>query len=203
VRVIEVSTHTVIADLDTDRQGKFQAPPLQPSEYRLEISRPNCLDTTVEVQLSASGRTVTARLRRRVAFSGQVTDSQGQPIAGAFVFALPKPAGGTPAPPYGNMSNGSSAPTYPQGRYRLYGLPPGQYVLAVSYGASTMAVGQSGDASVKPGIGSIAVYYPGAGQPHKSPEDIGKLWQARTRAQEMQVSADATASASLNLTPLE
>ena len=165
VRVIDVSTHTVIADLDTDRQGKFQAPPLQPGEYRLEISRPNFLDTTVRVQLSASGRTIAARLVRRVAFSGQVTDSQGQPIAGVFVFALPKPNGGAPAPPYGNLSSGSTGSTDAQGRYRLYGLPPGEYVVAVSYGASTMAVGQSGDASVKAGVGSGAVFYPGGSQP--------------------------------------
>src|SRR5437870_6328992 len=61
VRIVKVSTHTVIAELDTDGQGQFQSPPLKPGEYRIEISRPNFLDTSVRVWLTDSGRKVNAR----------------------------------------------------------------------------------------------------------------------------------------------
>ena len=165
VRVIDVPNHTVIAELDTDGQGRFQSPPLKPGEYRLEISRANFLDTTVRVQLTDADRTLTARLIRRVAFSGQVTDRQGAPMPGVFVFAIPKPRSGSPSPPHGNTSVGGSESTDQQGKYRLYGLAPGDYLIAASYGASTVAVGQSGSATVKAGIGSGAMFYPDSSQP--------------------------------------
>src|SRR4051812_11100797 len=82
VRVVEAATRAVIAELDTDGQGRFQSPPLKPGEYKVEISRPNFVDSSVQVQLTDSGRNVTARLVRKVAFSGQVTDTQGMPLAG-------------------------------------------------------------------------------------------------------------------------
>jgi hypothetical protein len=165
VRVVSEATHAVIAELDTDGQGKFQTPSLPAGPYRLEVSRPNFLDTVVRVQLTYSSRSITARLIRRVAFSGQVTDTQGAPMVGVFVFALPKPHTGAPPPPYANLLQGGTAPTDRQGKYRLFGLPPGDYLIALVYGASTIAVGQSGDVAVKSGVGSGALFYPTSSQP--------------------------------------
>jgi len=51
------------------------------------------------------------------------------------------------------------------GRYRLYNLLPGNYVVAVAYGASTIAAGSTGRAAVRPGLGSGALFYPDSAQP--------------------------------------
>jgi hypothetical protein len=165
VRIVRISPHTVVAELDTDGQGKFETPDLPAAEYRLEIAKPNFLDTHIRIHLTNTPRNITARLVHRVAFSGLALDQQGRPLAGVHVFALPKPASGAIAPPYADSATNRSAATDRQGRYRLAGLPPGDYLLALVYGASTIAVGQSGSAIVKPGVGSGASFYPGAGEP--------------------------------------
>jgi hypothetical protein len=73
---------------------------------------------------------------------------------------MPKPAGEGPLRPIPGYTPGGSASVDGSGRYRLFNLPPGEYAVAVSYGASTRAVGSSGSAEVVAGIGSGTQYYP-------------------------------------------
>ncbi|MCX6624844.1 MAG: carboxypeptidase-like regulatory domain-containing protein, partial [Acidobacteria bacterium] len=82
-----------------------------------------------------------------------VLDPQGRPVIGARVFALPKPPGNAP------LQN-RFAQVDDQGQFRLYQLPPGEYSVAVTYGASTMAIGSSGSANVSPTLGSGVLFYP-------------------------------------------
>ena len=52
-----------------------------------------------------------------------------------------------------------------RGQYRLHGLAPGEYAVAVSYGASTATFGSHGGAVVRPGIGSGVQFYPSNQRP--------------------------------------
>ncbi|MFN3324383.1 MAG: hypothetical protein ACK5AZ_12875 [Bryobacteraceae bacterium] len=56
-----------------------------------------------------------------------------------------------------------------QGRYRLYNLPPGDYFVALSYGASTFAVGSTGRDAPLGNLGSGALFYPANNQPQAFP----------------------------------
>jgi hypothetical protein len=73
---------------------------------------------------------VLVRLVRLGAVTGQVTDERGQPVRGALAFAMAKPPGWSFLKPFGAPASADG-----QGHYRLYDLPPGQYVIAVSYAA--------------------------------------------------------------------
>src|SRR5258708_9081803 len=75
-----------------------------------------------------------------------------------MVVAMPKPTGGLPLRP--DYSAGHFATADARGNYRIHTLPPGQYAVAVSYGASTFAVGSSGSAATAPGLGSGFLFYP-------------------------------------------
>src|SRR5438067_13002971 len=90
VRVVQASTLNVIAELETNGQGRFRSPILAPGEYRLEVSRPNFLKTVLRVAITDAPLTVTGRLVRCAAIAGQVTDRQGNSGSGADVFALPQ-----------------------------------------------------------------------------------------------------------------
>ena len=179
VKVIQMQTHKVLAELDSDRQGRFETQDLPPGEYRLEISRPNFLDTVVRLEVTQQATAVVARLIRMGAISGEVTDSQARPYPGAEVFAMPFSESSKPLPPYGSMTPGAYAPTDRRGRFRLYGLAPGRYFVAVTFGASTTAVGSYGSAVVNPAVGSGALYYPAGSPPQvftvAGGEDFGNV----------------------------
>ncbi len=143
------------ADLETDVDGKFSAAELDPGEYRLEISKPNHLGATVRLVVigtESSPPTVLARLIRSGAILGQVKDAQGKPIVGAHVMAMARPKAGTPLQP--DVATGRIAIVDARGQYRLYNLPPGEYAVVASYGASTIAVGSTGSSTTSSALGS-------------------------------------------------
>jgi len=73
----------------TDRDGRFELPPLPVGDLSVTFKRPDC-------QVGSIGRKIlpgpdetleTVRLRKDVPFAGRVQDSEGKPIAGAEVTA--------------------------------------------------------------------------------------------------------------------
>ncbi len=153
VRVFKLGAREVVADLDTDGDGRFRAPDLAPGEYRLEISKRNYIGATVHIR--TGGGSLFVRLVRCGVISGQIADQQGQPVTGAYVFAMP----------FARAAAAGHALVDDLGRYRLYDLPPGRYAVAVAYGASTMAVGSTGSAAALPEAGSGVLFYPDNTQP--------------------------------------
>ena len=154
------------AYLETDAEGRFRAPDVPPGEYRITVSKPNYLDATVDVRLSgddSSSSFCALRLIRRGAVSGRVTDAQGQPVSGATVLALPRPPGAMPLRRI--LSSGSFANVDGRGEYRIYNLPPGEYAIAASYGASPQALGATGRRLTSESLGSGYLFYPNNAQP--------------------------------------
>jgi hypothetical protein len=158
VRMVTASLPGLAADLETDGQGHFEAPGLPEGDYRIDVTRPNYLNATIRLRLSASGAGTNIRLIRCAVVTGQVTDREGQVATGATVFALPKPSGDTPL--HRDFTRGHYANVDQRGNYRLFDLPPGQYLLAISYGASSMVVGSVGSAPPPGKTGSGVLFYP-------------------------------------------
>lgn len=161
IKVRPVGAQQLAADLETDSTGRFSVDRLPPGKYRIEASKPNYAGAMLEVSKLASDLQI--RLVRLGAIAGQVLDAQGKPVLGAEVYAIPKPSGGGPLKPFDPAT--ISTRVSDRGLYRLTNLAPGEYVLAVTYGASTSIFGSSGGASVRPGLGSGILFYPSNTKP--------------------------------------
>jgi protocatechuate 3,4-dioxygenase beta subunit len=163
VRVYRVGIRQLAADLETDGTGRFTAAGLPAGDYRIEASKPNYVSATLRMSGVKGGLLI--RLVRCGVVSGQVLDAQGQPVRGATVYAMPKPADGGPLRPFDALSQGNYTRVNDRGEYRLHGLAPGEYAVAVTYGASTATFGSTGGASVRAGLGSGAQFYPTNARP--------------------------------------
>ncbi len=129
----------------------------------MEAAKANYVTSTVRPR-SGNGNLL-VRLVRCGVISGQVTGAQSEAILGATVYALPKPTGGGPFRPFVQTGQGNYDQVNAHGQYRLFNLPPGEYAVAVTYGASTMMVGSTGSARLQPGIGSGTQLYPVSTRP--------------------------------------
>jgi len=163
VRIVKVGVRGLQADLETDGDGRFDAPELTEGDYRIDISKPNFLNASVGLRLSADQTSTNLRLIRCGVITGHVSDGQGQPAQFATVWAMPKPTGGALLLPDSRTGHRSAVDA--RGNYRIHNLAPGEYAVVVSYGASTLAVGSSGSASTAPGLGSGFLFYPNNTRP--------------------------------------
>jgi hypothetical protein len=132
VRIIRLNGRAWVADLETDRDGRFRASGLAPGEYEINVSKQSYLGTSLRLRLSGgdepSAGFVAARLVRFGVVTGRVIHQQNRVVRGAFVVAFAKSASSAALEPIGSPANVDA-----QGRYRIYDLPPGQYAFAVSY----------------------------------------------------------------------
>jgi 5-hydroxyisourate hydrolase-like protein (transthyretin family) len=157
VRVLRKGAPGVVAELETDGDGHFEAQDLPTGDYRLEFSKSNYMGVTAEAHADS---VLQIRMLRYGVISGEVTDEQGQPVRDADVLAFTKSTGGGPL-----QRTDFATRTDEKGEYRLHHLPPGEYAVAVSWGASTRAVGTSGSAMTNAKLGSGFLFYPGNTRP--------------------------------------
>jgi protocatechuate 3,4-dioxygenase beta subunit len=176
VKVYRTGQKTLAAHLETDGSGRFHAENLPDGEYRIDASKPNYIGSSMEMK--GVGSDVQIRLVHCGVISGQVLDGQGHPVLGASVYVLVKSAGDTP--PRLLRTNGRAADysmerVDERGRYRMHGLPPGEYAVAVTYGASTAMFGMSGGAEPS-SIGSGVQLYPTNQRPQFFPVTGGEQY---------------------------
>ena len=126
----------------TDDQGRFVFPDLPAGRYTLNGARPAYVTSYYGVRRSwrapsstitlADGQqlTVAMRMLHGAVVAGTLFDSLGRPQPNARVMAMQfrKSAGESQLQPAGGLN----ATTDDRGAYRLYGLPPGEYVIAAS-----------------------------------------------------------------------
>lgn len=164
VQVMRNSSSNLIADLESDSGGHFEVPPLAAADYRIKISKPNYVAAVLQLhEPPHESKPLVARLVRCGTITGHVLDSAGQPVPSATVFAVSR-AGKDVFRPFARDERGHEVRMDAEGNYRLFNLPPGEYAVAVTYGASTQVVGSTGDAHAGP-IGSGVLYYPRNSQP--------------------------------------
>ena len=162
VRIYKIGVRTLAAELESDGDGRFQAPGLPEGEYRIEISKANHIPATLRTKLAeAEQLQFPIRVIRCGVIEGQVLDVNRNPIRGAHVFVLRSDRG----PIRAELNAGRFSAVSDSGRYRLFDLPPGQYVIATAYGSNTVSVGSTGRGYLVPGLGSGVSYYPSNDRP--------------------------------------
>jgi 5-hydroxyisourate hydrolase-like protein (transthyretin family) len=165
IRLLRASASELIADLETDSDGNFTLPDLANGDYHLEILKPNFISTSLPLTISNSTPAIIVRLIRCGVISGHVLDAQGQPVHSATVFAMSQKSETSPWRPFSRTDPGHETRVDETGAFRLFNLPPGQYAVAVTYGASTSIVASTGNSQAEP-TGSGVILYPSTSQPH-------------------------------------
>src|SRR5579862_9095371 len=84
VHVYRLGVRGLAADLETDRDGRFEATELATGDYRIEIMKAGYLGALLPSSVSSGlNARLTVRLIRLGSISGQVTNPEGQPVKGA------------------------------------------------------------------------------------------------------------------------
>jgi hypothetical protein len=122
VRITRPDAPAILAELETDAQGRFRGPDLPDGEYLLRFSKTNF--STVELTTPPrSGMQV--RLVHFGTISGRVFQFDGRPalsVSKDSVMAL------TPA----GVKAGTTDRNSPAGEFHIYGLLPGRYRLVIT-----------------------------------------------------------------------
>ena len=124
-----------VLEAETDSEGQAAFPELRPGAYWVRAEKTGYADL---LDRSGRGRPIVVSaanknpigigLTRTATISGQVVDHQGNPLQGANVVAIVR-LGIEGAVRY--TQSGNPGHTDDHGNYRLYGLPPGPYSVAV------------------------------------------------------------------------
>ncbi|HEV3470386.1 MAG TPA: carboxypeptidase-like regulatory domain-containing protein [Pyrinomonadaceae bacterium] len=139
----------------SDDGGNFVAPGLEPGVYHVGVSAPGYVPDPEQlsaVEAYRPGDFVVMRMLRGGVVTGVVTDAAGAPLAALSVRAFRvRDHEGRPAASSWNFSNEDQ--TDDRGVYRIYGLPPGTYVVAAGGGAQRWGY-------VSPYDGNAPTFYP-------------------------------------------
>ncbi|HWB85402.1 MAG TPA: carboxypeptidase-like regulatory domain-containing protein [Bryobacteraceae bacterium] len=119
--------HTSVK-IETAEDGGFSVPGIATGRYRIDVSRTGYADTSLFVAAQEGKTTVLIRLAKAGVISGRVMTNAGVPASGLSVFALARTPGTRALKRLGN----AVGTVDDRGFYRLYGLPPGEYTVAVS-----------------------------------------------------------------------
>ncbi len=124
-----------VVEAETDSEGQATFPELGPGAYWIRAEKPGYVDLLdphgrgrLMVVSAANKNAVKIGLTQACAISGQVLDDQGKPVQGANVVAIVR-RGIEGSLRY--AQSGNPGHTDDNGKYRLHGLPPGRYSVAV------------------------------------------------------------------------
>lgn len=133
----QVSTPTGGA-MNADREGRFRFENLEPGQYTpmvrkggfLEMGQGGSIPMPVGVAAGETKSGVVLKLTPQAVIAGRVVDEFGEPVQGAQVQALMRQR--QRGQESWSMTRGFVA-TNDKGEYRLFGLAPGRYVVAVQH----------------------------------------------------------------------
>lgn len=118
IRITRPGAAAIVAELETDGQGRFRTPDLPDSEYVLRFAKTDY--STVEV-VTRARPDMLLRLTHFGAIAGKISDFEGHPVLSSQVIAL------STADAIAGTADANAAP----GEYRIYDLPPGSYQVAI------------------------------------------------------------------------
>ncbi len=147
LRVSKAGVRELLADLESDSDGRFEPLELLAGDYVLNVTKVNHIETSLRLQIGSTPQKVAFRLVRCGTISGRVADQTGQPVYQAAVLAL-------------NAGDHVRLQTLTDsnGAYRLCDLKPGRYRIAVAYGQSTSLRLAAGLPSSPSSLGSGVVF---------------------------------------------
>jgi protocatechuate 3,4-dioxygenase beta subunit len=141
-------------ELETDEAGRAIFPEMSPGLIRLRIEKDGYIDPQDPEQSgrsypapAAARPVVIIPLLRAAVIAGEVTDAEGEPLGGMMAMALRRLSPESPR----LTRTGAFAVTDDQGRYRLHGLPPGEYTVAVAPWGGGVAVHRAAGMQYLPG----------------------------------------------------
>lgn len=140
--------------ITTDEDGRFKADDLTPGAYTITAAVPGYVPEIDPVQREYHriGESVDLRMIKGGVITGAVTASSAETLAGVRVHAIRvRDTEGRPI--RGVEQSGTSRQTDDRGIYRLYGLQPGSYVIAVNDGGQNSY-------PASPFVGDAPTYYP-------------------------------------------
>jgi hypothetical protein len=153
----------------TDAQGRFEIRDLPGGRYTLTAARggfvsvqygqrrPSEPGTPIEIGEGQTLEKVVIALPRGSVISGRITDEFGEPVANAIVTSLRYGYVGGARRLMPASGANSRDTTDDQGHFRLFGLPPGEYLVSASFRSGG---GEATDPSGE-NTGYAPTYYPG------------------------------------------
>jgi len=150
----------------TDEQGHFLFENVLPGSYDLEVSRNGYVDAEA-IRTLAPGQNMTNlvfKLAHTAAISGRVFDEDGEPIAKAAVITY------RASRQQGKEQENDDDPvlTNDLGEFRIFGLAPGRYYIAVNFRPEDPFHRYTAAANQKVKTGYLPSYYPNTVDPAKA-----------------------------------
>jgi protocatechuate 3,4-dioxygenase beta subunit len=152
---------TVQRTTATDARGRYVFAALAVGTYTLSMTRGAYLTTSygslgpsappVPIPLK-EGQQFVARpvvLVRGGVITGKISDAEGLPAANARVVVMRVVADGADRRPSNSAIDRGNTTTDSRGVYRIYGLPPGDYVVSAAYLGSAQSIYKLTDAEVQ------------------------------------------------------
>jgi Carboxypeptidase regulatory-like domain len=159
--IVAISGNNQLRMLTADVDGQFEAGRFRDGEYQIETGKSGYLmaltmdsGTARTVRVGGDTRVLNIELvlSRGGAVAGTIVDSAGEPFQGVLVRALRlRHDGGS------TLASLAASPrlTDDRGRYRVFGLPPGSYLIVASLDATEPTASRSRPPGFAP------MYYPG------------------------------------------
>jgi hypothetical protein len=119
-------------EAETDSQGRAPFSELPPGTWRLHAAKASYVDLLDPAgrgrPIGSASKSVAIELTRAATISGTILDSKGEPFEGAKIVAVARrrSGGASRLVPFGEPGHSDD-----RGHYRLYGLAPGWYAVAV------------------------------------------------------------------------
>lgn len=150
---------------ETDAKGRFKIAGLAPGSYEI---RPHAYVFVLANQSTNAGANrrivvragetiddVSIKLVRGGVVTGRVVDEDGRPVVGDDVWLVRPPGDSWPRTPLGSES--PFGETDDRGVYRLFGVPPGRYLVVISH---RLDDGRLGGAGLGDGGFGYHIFYP-------------------------------------------
>src|SRR6185312_6387305 len=127
----------LVADLDTDRNGRFSGAGLPAGDYTIDVLKPNFMTATFPFHLP--GPALQISLLHFAVMDGRVTNTSNQPVAGIVRAPYGQTIGATrltvlaKQPGSDEFRSIRDTALDEDGHFRFFDLPPGEYELAMFY----------------------------------------------------------------------